>query len=80
MRMAASRIFDADVDVEAEDEVGAGDELQVLDDLGVARIGIDLLGAPVGEGMGGAGDEDEAVLVGRGRSSAAEVEEIVRAS
>ena len=58
-------VFDADVDVEAEDEVGAGDELQVLDHLVIARVGIDLLGAPVGKGMGGAGDELEAVLAGR---------------
>ena len=57
-------VFDADVDVEAEDEVGAGDELQILDDLVIARVGIDLLGAPVGEGMGGAGDEYEVVLAG----------------
>ena len=61
-------VFDADVDVEAEDEVGAGDELEVFDDLGVAGIGIDLLHAPVGEGVGGAGDEEEAVLFGEARS------------
>ena len=69
-------VFDADVDVEAEDEVGAGDELEVFDDLGVARVGIDLLDAPVGEGMGGAGDEDEVVLFGEGDHVAAEVEEV----
>jgi hypothetical protein len=32
-------VFDADVDVEAEDEVGAGDELEIFDDLVVARVG-----------------------------------------
>ena len=69
-------VLDADVDVQAEDEVGAGDELQVFDDLGVAGVGVDLLDAPVGEGMGGAGDEDEAVLFGEGDHIAAEVEEI----
>ena len=57
-------VFDADVDMEAEDEVGAGDELEVFDDLVVARVGIDLLGAPVGEGMRGAGDEFELVFAG----------------
>ena len=69
-------VFDADVDVEAEDEVGAGDELEVFDDLGVAGIGVDLLDAPVGEGMGCAGDEDEAVLFREGDHVAAEVEEV----
>ena len=73
-------VLDADVDVEAEDEVGAGDELEVFDDLGVAGVGIDLLDAPVGEGMGGAGDEDEAVLVGEGDHVAAELEDVFAAS
>ncbi len=50
-------VFDADVDVEAEDEVGAGDELEIFDDLVIARVGINLLGAPIGEGMSSAGDE-----------------------
>jgi hypothetical protein len=53
------------MDVEAEDEVGAGDQLQILDDLMVARVGIDLLGAPVGEGMRGAGNEDKLVIAGQ---------------
>ena len=69
-------VFDADVDVEAEDEVGAGDELEVFDDLGVTGVGVDLLNAPVGEGVGGAGDENEAMLFGEGDHVAAEVEEI----
>ena len=58
-------VFDADVDVEAEDEVGAGDELEIFDDLVVARVGINLLRAPVGEGVRGAGDEFEMVLAGQ---------------
>ncbi len=55
-------IFDADVDVQAEDEVGAGDELEIFDHLVIARVGIDLLRAPVGEGMRGSGDEFEVVF------------------
>ena len=70
-------VFDADVDVEAEDEVGAGDELEVFDDLGVAGVGVDLLDAPVGEGVSGACDEDEVVLFGEGDHVAAEVEEVL---
>ena len=57
-------VFDADVHVEAEDEVGARDELEIFDHLVIARIGIDLLRAPVGEGMRGAGDEFEIVFAG----------------
>jgi hypothetical protein len=57
-------VFDADVDVEAEDEIGAGDKLEIFDDLVIARVGIDLLGAPVGEGVRCAGDELELVLAG----------------
>jgi len=57
--------------------IGAGDELEVLDDLGVAGIGVDLLDAPVGEGMGGSGDEEEIVLFGEGNHVAAEVEEVL---
>ena len=57
-------VFDADMDVEAEDEVGAGDELEIFHDLVIAGVGIDLLGAPISEGMGRAGDKDEAVLFG----------------
>ena len=51
--------------VQAEDEVGAGHELQILDHLVVARVGIDILRAPVGKGMGGAGDQFETVLAGQ---------------
>ena len=69
-------VLDTDVDVEAEDEVGAGHELEVFDDLGVAGVRVDLLDAPVGEGMGGSGDEDEAVFFGEGDHVAAEVEEV----
>jgi hypothetical protein len=62
--------------VEAEDEIGAGYELEVFDDLGVAGVGVDLLDAPVGEGVSGAGDEEEVVLFGESDHVAAEIEEI----
>ncbi len=62
MRMAASRSSMPDVNVQAEDEVGARDELEVLDHLVIARIGIDFLGTPVGERVRGAGDELEFVF------------------
>ncbi len=42
----------------------------------IAFVGIDLLLAPVGEGMGGAGDEHEAVIVGEFDHLAAQVEEV----
>ena len=48
---ARSPVRDADVDVEAEDQVGAREQLHLLDDLVVARIGEDLLVGPVGEGV-----------------------------
>jgi hypothetical protein len=73
-------VFDADVDVQAEDEVGAGDELQIFDHLVIARVGIDLLGAPVGKGVGGAGDELEAVLAASLIMFAAQLEDVLRAS
>jgi hypothetical protein len=43
--------------VEAEDQVGAGEKLHLLDDLVVSRIGEDQLVGPVGEGVrSGRGD------------------------
>ena len=48
----------------------ARDQLHVLDDLQVALVGVDVLHAPVGERMRGAGDEQQAVLLRERRSSA----------
>ena len=44
-------IFDADVHVQAEDQIGAGHQLQVLHDVFVALVGMNFLSAPVREGM-----------------------------
>ncbi len=62
--------------MQAEDEVSAGDGLQVFNDAAIALVGIDLLLAPVGEGMRCAGDEHQAMFVGEANHLAAEVEEI----
>ena len=55
-------VFDADVDVEAEDQIAAGNGLHVFDDGGVTLVGINFLFAPVGEGVGGRGGDAEAIL------------------
>jgi len=69
-------IFNADMHMQAEDEVGAGNELQIFDDLVIARVRVDLLAAPIGEGMGCAGDEGEVVLFGEANHLAAQVVEV----
>jgi len=69
-------VFDADVDMEAEDEVGAGDGLHVLDDGGVAFVGVDFLFAPVGEGVCGGGGDAEAVVFGEADDAGAEFAEV----
>src|ERR1700733_11802053 len=69
-------IFDSHMDVQAEDKVGARDELQVFDHLGIARVGIDFLHAPVRKGMGRTGNENEAVLFRQRDHVAAQVEEV----
>ena len=71
-------VLDADVDVQAEDQVGARDDLHVLDDLQVALVGVDVLHAPVGERMRGAGDELQAVLLGERDHLPAQVAQIRR--
>ena len=57
-------VLDADVDVQAEDEVRAREQLQVLDDLVVALVGIDLLVGQSENGCVPAGDDAQAVLLG----------------
>ena len=70
-------VLDADVHVQAEDQVGARDDLHVLDDLPVALVGIDVLVAPVGERMRRAGDETQAVLLGERDHAAPQVLQIL---
>ena len=52
-------------DMQAEDKVGAGHKLEVFHDLVVARVRINLLGAPVGKGMRGARNQLQAMLGGQ---------------
>ena len=72
-------VLDADVHVQAEDQVRARDDLHVLDDLAVALVGVDVLHAPVGERMRRAGDEAQAVLFGERDHPAPEILQIVGA-
>jgi hypothetical protein len=58
-------VFDADMDVQAEDEIGARHHLQVFDDGPVALIRVDLLFAPVGERVGSGGRQAQAILMGQ---------------
>ena len=62
--------------VQAEDQVRARHQLHVLDDLQVALVGIDVLLAPVGERMRGAGAEQQAVLLGELHHRAPQVEDV----
>ena len=48
---ARFKIFDGHVHVQAEDEIGAGHHLQIVNDLLVSGIGSDRHVAPVREGM-----------------------------
>ena len=58
-------VLDADVDVQAEDEVGARHQLHVFDDVLVALVGVDFLDAPIAERMGGPGREPQPVFPGQ---------------
>ena len=69
-------VFDADVHVEAEDQVGARHQLHVFDDLEVALIRINVLRAPVGKRVRGAGTQQQAVLAGELHHGAAQVEDV----
>ncbi len=58
-------VLDADVHVQPEDQVGARDELHVLDYAVIALVGINLLQLPVGKRMGAARRQQHAVLAGQ---------------
>ena len=73
---AGFAILDADVHVQAEDQVRARHELHVLDDLQVALVGIDVLDAPVREWMRRAGAEQQAVVLGERHHRAPQVEDV----
>ena len=55
-------VLDAHMHMQAEDEVGAGHQLQILHHLVIARVRINLLRAPVGKGMRGAGHQLKVML------------------
>ena len=69
-------VLDADVHVQAEDQVRARHQLHVLDDLQVALVGINVLHAPVGERVRRAGAEQQAVLAGELHHGAPQVEDV----
>jgi len=56
----------------AEDEIGARDHLHVFDDGVVSLVRVDLLGAPVGEGVRGGRRQAQAVLAGKAGQAAAD--------
>jgi len=58
-------VFHADVHVQSEDQVGACDQLQIFDDGLVTLVGINLLGTPVGEGVGRACAQPQSMLLGQ---------------
>ena len=64
--IAFSGDADADVHVDAEDLQAAGQPLHVLDQLGVALLGRDLLGLPVGERVRARAHQAQAAAVGGG--------------
>ena len=76
MRIRRLAILDADMHMQAKNEVRPRHQLQVLDDLGVAGIGIDLLRPPVGEGMRGTSHQTQAVFFRQANHVAAQVEEV----
>src|SRR5437764_15334951 len=57
-------IFYAHMHVQAKDEVGPCDELQVLYHLEIALVGVNFLGSPVRERMRRAGGEHQTVVTG----------------
>ena len=66
-------VFDADVDMEAEDEVGPGQVLHLVHDVLVARAVRDLLVLPVADGVGARGHDAHPARLGHGDERAPEV-------
>lgn len=58
-------VLDPDVHVQAEDQIGARDELHVFHNVFVALVGVDFLDAPIPERMSGPGREAQPVLAGQ---------------
>ena len=70
-------VLDADVHVQAENQVRARDELHVFDDLQIALVRIDVLHAPVGERMRGAGRQQQAVLAREPNHLAPQIDDVL---
>ncbi|MNL41779.1 hypothetical protein D3C87_1642030 [compost metagenome] len=70
-------VLDAHVDVHAEDQVGAGHVLQVVDQHLVAVLVGDVLGLPVAEGVGARGHDLEAVLLGQAGDRRAQLHDVL---
>lgn len=66
-------IFDADVHVEAKNQVGAGYKLHVFDNVFVAFSWSERLHTPVGERMGGGGGYAQIILAGQTDDVMAEI-------
>ena len=69
-------VGDADVDVQPEDEQGARDHLQLLDEERVVRVVGNLLLAPVGDRVGRGGDDGEPLLARERGDDGAQVRDV----
>ncbi len=69
-------ILDANVHVQTEDQIRASHQLQILNHAGVSRVGIDLLRAPVREGMRRSRNQHQPMLPRQQNHLAAQIEEI----
>ena len=44
-------VLNSDMHVQAEDQISAGDELHIFDDIFVTRVGMNFLHPPIAKGM-----------------------------
>src|ERR1017187_8657418 len=69
-------VLNADMHVQPKHQVGAGDELHVLDHLAIALVGINLLRLPIGKRMRACSAEQQAVCVGQRYHFASQFEDV----
>ena len=69
-------MLDADVNVQAENQVRSSHGLHVFDDLQITLVGIDVLHAPVREGMRRAGRQQQPMLARQANRSSPQVGDI----
>ena len=55
-------VLDPDMHVQSEHQVGASDELHVLDDLAIPLVRVNLLRLPIREGMSAGSAQQQAVV------------------